>query len=78
MKVLAFGIVRDIFNNSFFELDKNYAADTDQLKLLLEERFPRLKALASYMIAVNDEYAAENVMIHDDDEIALIPPVSGG
>lgn len=30
------------------------------------------------MVAVNDEYQDHNYALHDDDEIALIPPVSGG
>jgi molybdopterin synthase sulfur carrier subunit len=34
--------------------------------------------LASYMIAVNSEYASEDDRINENDEIAVIPPVSGG
>jgi molybdopterin converting factor small subunit len=30
------------------------------------------------MIAVNDQYALANTMIQAGDEIAIIPPVSGG
>ena len=78
MKVLAFGIVKDIFNNSFYEIDKIDAPDTDELKIFLEKKFPELKALSSYMVAVNNEYASQNVSIKDNDEIAIIPPVSGG
>jgi len=78
MKVLAFGIVKDIFNNSSIELDHRNAATTDELKIFLDRKFPQLKELASYMVAVNDEYASENIAINEGDEIALIPPVSGG
>lgn len=30
------------------------------------------------MVAVNDEYHDHDYVLHDNDEIALIPPVSGG
>jgi sulfur-carrier protein len=30
------------------------------------------------MTAVNEEFAANDEVIHDGDEIAFIPPVSGG
>lgn len=78
MKVLAFGIVKDIFENSMIDLDMEEAATTDDLKILLEQKYPQLTQLGSYMIAVNSEYALGTVVIHDGDEVAVIPPVSGG
>ena len=30
------------------------------------------------MVAVNDEYQDHDYVLHDNDELALIPPVSGG
>jgi molybdopterin synthase sulfur carrier subunit len=44
----------------------------------LEHNYPPLKELASYMIAVNNNYASDTQTILSTDEIALIPPVSGG
>ncbi len=78
MIVLAFGIVKDIFQNSAINIDTKEASSVDELKLFLENKFPRLKELASYMVAVNNEYASTNIDISDKDEIAIIPPVSGG
>lgn len=78
MKILAFGIVKDIFNNSSLDVDAKDLSSVDDLKIYLEEKFPELKELASYMIAVNDEYASTNIAINERDEIAIIPPVSGG
>ena len=77
MKILAFGIVKEIFSNSVVDVD---LADgtVDKLKTLLKEKYPRLNQLGSYMIAVNNEYASGNDIIHEDDEVAIIPPVSGG
>jgi molybdopterin synthase sulfur carrier subunit len=37
-----------------------------------------LIGLRSLYIAVNSDYADENLILNGADEIALIPPVSGG
>jgi molybdopterin synthase catalytic subunit len=44
---------------------------------LLAERLPVLKA-APGLVAVNHAYVSADVRLHDQDEVALIPPVSGG
>ena len=75
--VLAFGIVKEIFGDSKAEIEINDSTVT-ALKNALEEKYPRLKLLVSYMIAVNDEYAELTQDIQNKDEIAIIPPVSGG
>ncbi|MUV36531.1 Molybdopterin synthase sulfur carrier subunit [Lentibacillus sp. JNUCC-1] len=30
------------------------------------------------MVAVNEEYASDNITVQDNDTVAFIPPVSGG
>jgi molybdopterin converting factor subunit 1 len=77
LNVLAFGIAKDIFGKSAisFYLDGETTAD---LKKSLEQQYPRLKQLASYMVAVNNEYAQDGDLLTERDEIAIIPPVSGG
>lgn len=76
--ILAFGIAKDIFGSSSVSLQLGCAATTADLKTALEAKYPRLKQLASYMVAVNNEYAADNAPITEQDEVAIIPPVSGG
>ncbi|AKK73962.1 molybdopterin converting factor [Chryseobacterium gallinarum] len=78
LKILAFGITKDIFGTSQQEITIKDAITVQQLKSILEEEFPELKKLRSYFIAVNEEYAEEDRMITETDEIAIIPPVSGG
>ena len=48
------------------------------LRKELEDKHPALKGLRSLFIAVNGEYAEDAQSINANDEIALIPPVSGG
>jgi len=43
------------------------------------ESFPNLEKLnIQFFVAVNHKYATDSVVIGTNDEIALIPPVSGG
>ena len=78
ISILAFGIARDIFGASSISVQLDKTATTGNLKTLLEEKYPRLKQLASYMVAVNNEYAEDSGAITERDEVAIIPPVSGG
>jgi molybdopterin converting factor subunit 1 len=78
VNILAFGIAKDIFGSSSVNIDLVNDATISNLKYLLEQQYPRLKQLATYMVAVNNEYALDGDNIHERDEIAIIPPVSGG
>jgi len=78
LNILAFGIVKEIFQNSSVEVELNGAPTISNLRSVIEKDYPRIKQLASYMIAVNNEYATADLIIDEKDEIAIIPPVSGG
>lgn len=78
MNILAFGIVREIFGGPEIAIDIKEGEDIDALKKVLEKKYPKLNELGSYMIAVNNEYAKPADIIHKNDELAIIPPVSGG
>ncbi|MDV7695531.1 MoaD/ThiS family protein [Chryseobacterium soli] len=78
LKILAFGITKDIFGTSEKEIEVDEGLTVSQLKNILEENFPGLKKLNSYFIAIDEEYAEEDQVITSTNEIAIIPPVSGG
>ena len=75
--ILAFGIVKDIVGGSSVTVELQ-DGHVDTLKSVLEAQYPRLKQLASYMVAVNNAYASPGLVIDERDEVAIIPPVSGG
>jgi molybdopterin synthase sulfur carrier subunit len=77
VNVLAFGIAKDIFGKSSISIAVD-GSTTSDLKNALEQQYPRLKQLVSYMVAVNSEYASDEIALNERDEIAIIPPVSGG
>ncbi|TFF39847.1 molybdopterin synthase sulfur carrier subunit [Mucilaginibacter psychrotolerans] len=78
IEILAFGIAKDIFGASTLNVDLSDDSSAGDLKARLEQTYPRLKQLASYMVAVNNEYAQDTLPLTERDEIAIIPPVSGG
>ena len=78
VSVLAFGIAKDIFGSSSVDVELPENGTTGNLKQSLEDIYPRLKHLISYMVAVNNEYAQDEGILTERDEIAIIPPVSGG
>ena len=80
MQVLLFGIAKDIVGQSqlqFSELNK-LPTSVLELKQMISERYPEFENLSSLAVAVNSEYAEDNVSLNGDEEIAIIPPVSGG
>ena len=78
MRILAFGIAKEIFGDASEEVAWHNGMTVAALKDELEAQYPRLKLLASYAIALNGEYAIEDAVINERDELAIIPPVSGG
>ncbi|MDD7913600.1 MoaD/ThiS family protein [Polaribacter ponticola] len=44
----------------------------------LSKKHSLLKNIDSYAIAVNEEYAADDLILKENDIVAVIPPVSGG
>ncbi len=76
--VLGFGIAKDIFGSSEIHLDVNEGLNVSDLRSVLEEEYPQLNKLKSYMLAIDEEYAEDSQIINSGNEIAVIPPVSGG
>lgn len=75
--IKAFGITKEILGSK----EKVIEANTDTVAGLrehLQVSYPQLKGLRSLFIAVNNNYADEADQLKESDEIALIPPVSGG
>ena len=76
--VLGFGIAKEIFGSSEIHLDVNEGLNVSDLRSVLEEEYPQLNKLKSYMLAIDEEYPEDSQIINSGNEIAVIPPVSGG
>ena len=78
LTILAFGITRDILGGPELKLELPEGATVEELKAELVRRFPEFSKLKALAVAVNSEYAVNGEMLKERDEVALIPPVSGG
>mmetsp|Transcript_1333 Transcript_1333/g.5709 ORF Transcript_1333/g.5709 Transcript_1333/m.5709 type:complete len:82 (-) Transcript_1333:141-386(-) len=79
VRVLFFANARDLAGTGEAEVELPEGADTSALREELAEKFADLRDLVqSITLAVNQEYTHELVELHDGDEVALIPPISGG
>lgn len=75
-KVLFFAHLRDVVGAEFIMVDAS-GKTVAELKAELAAKYD-LPRLETVMTAMNEEFAPNDEVIRDGDEIALIPPVSGG
>lgn len=77
--VLFFGRLKDVVGQSEQSLDLNDASTIEQLFALYSQRIPELARYRSSVVASrNREFAAWDTPLHSGDEVAFLPPVSGG
>jgi molybdopterin synthase catalytic subunit len=77
--VLFFGAARDAVGEGEVGLVLQGTPTAASAFAAVLERFPNLKRFGrSLLFAVNQEYARSEREIHDGDELAVFPPVSGG
>jgi molybdopterin converting factor subunit 1 len=78
-RVLFFGMLRDIVGMSREEAEFPEGADLHSVFAGYVARFPRLGDLArSIVVARNQEFADPATKLAEGDEVAFLPPVSGG
>lgn len=78
INLLAFGIAKDIVGSQKSAMEVQSGMTSNQLMTLLSETYPQMAETNAMRLAVNEEYVQEVVILQDGDEVALIPPVSGG
>ena len=79
IKVLFFGLTHDLTGLREDQVDLEEGGNLEHLQRLYEARFPRLGELAdSLLFAVNQQIADRAACLHEGDEVAFMPPVSGG
>ena len=80
MEVFLFGIAKDIVGKSGLDLSnlEKKPSSVGELIHFMNDSYPEFSKLSSLAVAVNGEYASNEVIVQSNDEIAIIPPVSGG
>ncbi len=79
VRVLFFGMLKDLCGKASDALDLPDGSTVGDVLADYAAKFPQLKAsLPSLATAVNQQYAGPDTVLKSNDEIALLPPVSGG
>jgi MoaE-MoaD fusion protein len=79
VRILFFGILKDLAGRAIDTLDLPEGATVREMLAECEIKIPQIQpSLASSAVAVNQEYARADQELKQDDEVALLPPVSGG
>ena len=79
MRILFFAQLKDATGCDSVEIAPASPLNTEQLWTELLKKFPKLGAYRSIVrLAKNCEYISSDAIFGDTDEVALIPPVSGG
>jgi molybdopterin converting factor subunit 1 len=79
LRILFLGPARDLTAQSAVSMEVPQGTIAASLRPLVIAKFPAIKAALSTMrLAVNQSFVSEDHVLHPNDEVALIPPVSGG
>lgn len=79
IRVLFFGQLKDIVGRTEESLELQPGSSVSDLMAHYGQQFPRFKPMAgSIACSINREYAPASSVLHEGDEVGLLPPVSGG
>ena len=79
VRVLYLGMLKDILGREKEDVQLAESARLGELFAELQRRSPELGKFAKTIaLAVNYEYSGAATVLHENDEVALLPPVSGG
>jgi molybdopterin synthase catalytic subunit len=77
VRVRPFGILKESLGSDFFALDLPGGATVADLLARLGVQAPAVETLG-IAVSVNAEYAQRSQVLGENDEVGLLPPVSGG
>ena len=79
LKVMLFAGLAEAAGSRSVQFEIGLPVKVSEVKRLFSERYPEAaRQAAASFAAINQEYASDEAWIEEGDEVALLPPVSGG
>jgi len=79
IQVLFFASLSEITGQRRFDLDASAFPDASSIYDRFAREFPGLNMhRSSLLCSINSEFARLDTKVHDGDEVAFFPPMSGG
>jgi molybdopterin synthase catalytic subunit len=79
VRILFFATLKDIVGSREIKFDVPAGATVLDVLTQLERNYPRMRDYRTVVLtAVNEEYVDKSTIVHEGDELAIFPPVSGG
>jgi len=76
--LICFGIAKDVVGGAKVKIELTAPHNVEHLKLIIVKKYPEFQNITAFQIAVNETYAENTTVININDEVVVIPPVSGG
>jgi len=80
LTVKFFAYCREIVGKETIKLKlKDNTTTVGDIRMMIFEMYPSLSSLSKvFFVAVNHKLANDDTILNDHDEVAILPPVSGG
>src|SRR5262245_2722491 len=79
VRLLFFASIKDIMGARQIHMDVPEGTTVSDLLTHLEANHPRIRDYRPFVLtSVNEEYVDQKTRVHEGDEVAIFPPVSGG
>lgn len=78
VRLLAFGIAKDILGTNKTVLEISTPYKLTQVKEELFLKYPKFEKLKKISFAVDENYQPDSFVLTENQEVVIIPPVSGG
>lgn len=78
IRLFCFGQVKEIVGQNLLDFECAKGDTVYNLKTRILNVYSGLKEIPEFRFAVNQEYVTDDYVLAENDEVAIIPPVSGG